>query len=120
MLIHQDLVPGHTPFRDDYTRKVEEDDFIVNGARLEIKTKMRKESSPFPPPPGYNVNLGKKEIEEAIHVFVELSSKVKLTDNPASRCFRSSNVFALPGENLISSIFERTPATSQTLANNRQ
>lgn len=45
---------------------------------------MRKESSPFPPPTGYNVNLGKKEIEEAIHVFIELSSKVKLTDNPAA------------------------------------
>lgn len=83
-LIHQDLVPTHTPFRDDYTRKVAEDDFIVKGVRLEIKTKMRKVSSPFPPPSRYNVNLGKKEIEDAIHVFVELSCKVAITDNPAA------------------------------------
>ncbi len=83
-LTQQGFEPTHTPFRDDYTRKVPDDDFIVNGARLEIKTKMRKVSSPFPPPAHYNVNLGKKEIEDAIHVFVELSGKVDLADNPAA------------------------------------
>lgn len=42
---------------------------------------MRKASSPFSPPACYNVNLGKKEIEDAIHVFVELSGKVVLAND---------------------------------------
>ncbi|WOS67193.1 MULTISPECIES: hypothetical protein [Sinorhizobium] len=83
-LVRQSVTPTHTPFRNDYTRKVLDDDFVVNGLRLEIKTKMRKVSSPFPPPVHFNVNLGKKEIEDAIHVFIELSSKVKIVDNPAA------------------------------------
>lgn len=81
-LMSRQFVPTHTPFRDDYTRKVEEDDFIVHGVRVEIKTKMRGTSSPFPPPARYNVNLGKKEIEDALHVFIELSGKVSLKDDP--------------------------------------
>lgn len=81
-LSQQGLTATHTPFRDDYTRKVPDDDFIVNGTRFEIKTKMRKSSSPFPPPGNYNVNLGKKEIEDAIHIFVEMSGQVDIFDNP--------------------------------------
>jgi hypothetical protein len=77
-LAQQEFTTTHTPFRDDYTRKVPDDDFIVNGIRFEIKTKMRNPRSPFPPPSHYNVNLGKKEIEEAIHVFIEVSSRATM------------------------------------------
>ncbi|MBM6577857.1 hypothetical protein KCP91_15845 [Microvirga sp. SRT01] len=81
-LITLGLVISHTPFRDDYTQKVGDDDFIVNGHRLEIKSKMRTDASSFPPKPYYNVNLGKKGIEEAIHVFVEISGRDPLDRAP--------------------------------------
>lgn len=81
-LTQQEFTATHTPFRDDYTRKVPDDDFIVNGTRFEIKTKMRNPRSPFPPPSHYNVNLGKKEIEDAIHVFIEVSGQARIIDSP--------------------------------------
>ncbi len=81
-LTQQGFSASHTPFREDYTKKVPEDDFIVNGVRFEIKTKMRGQKSPFPPRLNYNVNLGKKEIENAIHVFIEVSGKTELIEDP--------------------------------------
>ena len=81
-LVQLDLEINHTPFRDDYTRKEVRDDFIVNGQRLEIKSKMRTEASSFPPKDYYNVNLGKKEIEDVIHVFVEISGRRRLVEGP--------------------------------------
>lgn len=73
---------SHTPFRDNYTEKVMDDDFVVNGQRLEIKSKMRTDASSFPPKPYYNVNLGKREVEEVVHVFVEISGRQRLNNGP--------------------------------------
>ncbi|MBB5716816.1 hypothetical protein [Sphingomonas aerophila] len=81
-LLEIGLTPDHTPFRGDYTKKVAEDDFIVNGHRLEIKSKMRSDASPFPPKATYNVNIGKQEIENALHIFVEISGKRPLEEGP--------------------------------------
>lgn len=78
----QGIDPEHTPFRVDYTKKVDDDDFIIGGRRVEIKTKMRKVSSQFPPKLHYNVNLGKKTIEDVIHIFIEVSGKKSLVNDP--------------------------------------
>lgn len=105
-LKRNNFLPSHTPFRDDYSRKVDDDDFIVNGTRIEIKAKMRGESSPFPPPLRYNVNLGKKEIEKAIHVFIEISPRKPLSADPPAlilgwalpQHIRQSGVKTWPGK----------------------
>ena len=81
-LMSEGMLPSHTPFRNDYTRKVVEDDFIVNGIRIEVKAKRRRESSPFPPPANYNVNLGKSGLEASLYVFIEISPKASFEDGP--------------------------------------
>ena len=77
------MLPSHTPFRNDYTQKVEQDDFIVNGIQIEVKAK-RRDKSPFPPHEHYNVNLGKSGLEDALYAFIEIDPGGAFEDGP--RC----------------------------------
>ena len=79
------LKPTHTPFRDDYSRKIDDDDFIVNGIKIEIKTKRRGMDSPFPPPLRYNVNMGRRGLEHDIYVFIEVDPRGLIETDPAAR-----------------------------------
>lgn len=81
-LIHEKLLPSHTPFRNDYSRKVDEDDYIVNGVTIEVKAKQRGSSSPFPPRLSYNVNMGRRGLEHDIYVFVEIDPQKLISEDP--------------------------------------
>ena len=80
-LTEHNFTPTHTPFREDYTKKVEDDDFIVNGVRIEVKAKQRTKS-PFPPYLNYNVNMGRRGLEHDVYVYIEIQSGMDIADNP--------------------------------------
>lgn len=80
-LAEHEFVPTHAPFRDDYTRKIEDDDFIVNGIRVEVKAKQRT-ASPFPPRLNYNMNMGRRGLEHDVYVYVEIQSGVEIASGP--------------------------------------
>jgi hypothetical protein len=67
------LPPSHTPFRADYTRRCADDDFVIHGRRIEVKTKKRGAASPWPPPEHYGANLGVSGLDNALYVFVEIA-----------------------------------------------
>ena len=80
-LLIRGFFPSHTPFRNDYTIKNQDDDFIVNGVRVEVKSKRRGSRSPFPPPSHYNVNLGMRTLEKgALYAFIEIGNKGTFED----------------------------------------
>lgn len=83
-LDEKSLTATHTPFRNDYSRKVLEDDFIVGGINIEVKTKRRGVDSPFPPALRYNVNMGRKGLEHDIYVFIEVDPKGELKEDPSA------------------------------------
>ena len=105
-LDNNSLAPTHSPFRDDYTKKVANDDFIVNGLNIEVKTKRRGVSSPFPPQLRYNVNMGRKGLEHDIYVFVEVSPHGEIEANPDAlivgwatpRLIRQAGIETWPGK----------------------
>lgn len=80
-LAEHDFIPMHTPFRNDYRRKVDDDDFIVNGLRVEVKAKQRT-ASPFPPRLNYNMNMGRRGLEHDVYVFVEIQSGIEIAHAP--------------------------------------
>lgn len=82
-LIHNGLEPDHIPFRDDYRQKVEQDDFMLGKAHIEIKTKRRGIDTTFPPPTHFNVNMGVRGLNDnLIYVFIEIDPKGEILDNP--------------------------------------
>jgi hypothetical protein len=77
------LVPSHTPFRHDYRQKCPDDDFIVNGHRVEVKAKRRGVRSPFPPLPTFAVHVGKVGLDAGIYVWLEIDPHTPFEDGPA-------------------------------------
>ncbi len=77
------LFPSHTPFRNDYRRRVDQDDFIINGVQLEVKSKRRGKASTYPPPGHYNANLGLFGLADHLYyVFVEICGDGRFEDGP--------------------------------------
>jgi hypothetical protein len=83
-LATQGWKPTHQPFREDYTRRVDLDDFVVHGVQIDVKTKKRGEASPYPPLVEYNVNLGKATVDAILHIFLELDPRASLDGAPAA------------------------------------
>ncbi|MDB5072341.1 MAG: hypothetical protein JWM87_3452 [Candidatus Eremiobacteraeota bacterium] len=81
-LADKSLTPAHTPFRSDYSRKVDDDDFVVGGVRIEVKAKRRGLNSPFPPALRYNVNMGRRGLEHDVYVFIEVDPRGPIEANP--------------------------------------
>lgn len=82
-MMSEGLYPSHTPFRNDYRRRVDEDDFIFNGVQLEVKAKRRGEASTYPPRQNYNVNLGLFGLADHLHyIFVEICGAGRFEDGP--------------------------------------
>jgi hypothetical protein len=73
--------PIHAPFRDDYRKKVHEDDFVYNRFLIEAKAKRRGDLS-YLPKISWKVNVGVKQLHHDIYIFFEIGRINKNEINP--------------------------------------